>query len=97
MQELDPTHPNAFDATGLEIDVQCEHEEYEGKDRERWQLPRGGMELNQLDKKGLAGLQAMFGNKLKAAFGGKSQAAAPAKKTAVPAPAQQEQVTEEVY
>lgn len=68
--ELSPDHPNAFDLTGKEVELRCSHEMYKDKDRERWEFAfSGGGELNltQLDKKGISALNALFGNKLKAA------------------------------
>lgn len=66
--ELSPSHPNAFDFANRECDLTCEYEDYEGKQRERWNMALGGdgLELAPLDKKGIAALTAKFGDKFKA-------------------------------
>lgn len=63
--DIDPESPNAFDFEGIEITVEMKLEEYEDRDRERWQFTskRVGKKLEQL---GVSKLNAMFGNKLKA-------------------------------
>jgi hypothetical protein len=38
---LDTSSPNFFDFTGREYDLYCTHEEYDGKDREKWAVSKG--------------------------------------------------------
>jgi hypothetical protein len=88
--ELSPTHPNAFDFAGKECDLTCEYEEYEGKQRERWNmgLGGGGLELTPLDKKGVAALTARFGDKFKATSAKKTPSRPPAPQAAAPVAAE---------
>ncbi len=65
---LDPSSPNHHSFAGQEIDVICSHEEYEGKQREKWSLSRGGggLNLKPVDNKAVRRLDSLFGAKLKA-------------------------------
>ena len=85
--ELNPDHPGGHNFKDVEVDLTCEHETYEGKDRERWNFAfgGGGMQLTALDKKGVSSLQALFGSKLKATAAKPAAKPMPAKP--VPAPA----------
>lgn len=76
--ELDPNNGNHHSFVDQEIDVYCKHEEYQGKQQERWNISRGGgLQLEPMAKKDLATLDSLFGKKLKERNGGKK--AAPAK------------------
>lgn len=74
---LDPSVDGHHSFIGREIDALCSHEEYEGAQREKWQLSRGGggMNLKPADNTAMRKLDALFGAKLKAN-------AAPTKKSA---------------
>jgi hypothetical protein len=64
---LSPEHPGAFNFLGMEIEVICSHETYEGKAREKWSFAwgGGGMEIQPLENSEVKKLNAMFGKKLK--------------------------------
>jgi hypothetical protein len=64
---LDPAVEGAHSFEGLEIQVRCDHEEYEGTLQERWNLDRDGgpLEVPPLDSKRVRQLDAMFGKSLK--------------------------------
>lgn len=67
--ELDPNEQPCHSFVGLECDAICQHDEYQGKQREKWSIhrPRGQGEAigKTLDKKGLKSLDAKFGKVLK--------------------------------
>lgn len=71
---LDPDSPDAFDFSGLEVEVQLRFETYEGKTREKWNLAvvSGRPEVKPLDVGGRATLNARFGSKLAPLRGGSS-------------------------
>lgn len=64
-RELDPEVPGHTSLVGVEFDFQCSHEEYEGKQMERWEFPppeaRPIERVSGLSKK----LDALFGKSLK--------------------------------
>lgn len=64
---LDPASQNHHSFVGQEIDALCSHEEYNGAQKERWQLSRGGggLTLKPVDSKAVRSLDALFGAKLK--------------------------------
>lgn len=62
--DIDPESPNAFDFDGIEVTVEMKLEEYEGRQRERWQFTRKG-QGKKLEQSGVSKLNAMFGSKLK--------------------------------
>lgn len=65
--QLDPNHPQAHDFAGVEVDVQCKHETYEGVTREKWAFAwGGGATINPLERSDVSKLNAMFGKRLKA-------------------------------
>ena len=66
--QLDPAHPQAIDFTNKEVDAVCQVETYEGKDREKWNILRGGSNnspAKPLPNKAIRGLDAKFGKLLK--------------------------------
>lgn len=66
--QLDPSHPQAFNFGGIEVDVKCDHETFEGKTREKWNFNLGGgLEIKALERKEVSKLNALFGTKMKAA------------------------------
>jgi hypothetical protein len=66
---LDPEVPGAVNLFGREIDLDCDHEVYDGKARERWSIHRERTR-EKVGRDELARLDAEFGEKLKRAFGG---------------------------
>lgn len=68
---LSPASPVYLDFKGVEFEGYCTHEEYEGKNREKWGVStgkkKGGPEVAPIDDKSLRQLDAMFGKALKAA------------------------------
>lgn len=80
VEMLDPRTPGFVDFTNIEFETWCEHDTYEGKTRERWNIESGGGEVKPLDDKAIRKLNAMFGKEL-ASLGPPPQAATPAKTT----------------
>jgi hypothetical protein len=77
LKYLDPEAQGAVDLFGREIDVVCDHEEYNGEERERWSIyhePR----RKRVDANTLADLDAKFGDQLKRHLGPKQPASPPA-------------------
>lgn len=70
--------PGHFDFTNREFEAFCEHEEYEGKTKEKWRIakPRNHIESAPLDDKEVRQLDSLFGKQL--AKLGKPVAKAPA-------------------
>jgi hypothetical protein len=64
---LDPGEPNHVSFVNQEVDVFCEVETYEGKEREKWNIQRQTTVSTQkpLEKKGIRALDAKFGRVLK--------------------------------
>jgi len=64
---LDPDQQGFVDLSGKECEFYCEHEEYEGKPKEKWGLSRGGGQLTieKMDEKAIKTLDNLFGKKLK--------------------------------
>ena len=72
LKQLDPNEPNHQDLTGGQIDVYCSHEEYEGKDRERWQVSnQQSSQSAPIEAKKMRALDALFGKGLREQAGGK--------------------------
>lgn len=46
---LDSRHPQHQDLTGREVEVFCQHETYQGQEREKWGFATGGGELDPID------------------------------------------------
>jgi hypothetical protein len=72
--QLDPSHEKAVSFVGLEIDARCDHEEYDGREREKWSIVRPNASstlapAKPLEKKSLRALDAKFGKVLKAVNG----------------------------
>lgn len=65
--DLDERTPGFLDLRGTEIDLYCQHDNYQGEDREKWQISHGGSggpEVKPLDSAGIRKLNAMFGKQL---------------------------------
>jgi hypothetical protein len=75
LKYLDPEVPGAVDLFGREIDVDCDLETFEGRERERWSIGRGPR--TKLAQGDLEELDAQYGAELKKAFGGGLPDAAP--------------------
>jgi hypothetical protein len=77
LASFDPEAPGAVDLFGREIDVDCEHEVYQGQTRERWSIHR---EINRekLRRDDLASLDAQFGDTFRRVFGAQTPTVAPA-------------------
>lgn len=83
--QLDPRHPQAHIFTG-QIEMTCTIDNYNGKDREKWNVVRpdaGGWEEKVMDSSKLKQLDMLFGKALAAA----PPATAPKQTTPAPAPA----------
>jgi hypothetical protein len=74
---LDPEVPGAVNLFGREIDLDCDHEVYDGKARERWSIHRERTR-KKLRRDELTTLDAQYGDKLRRAFGGAKPAVPPA-------------------
>jgi hypothetical protein len=75
-QYFDPEVPGAVDLFNREIDVDCEHETYNGQPRERWSIHR----KRNRDKVGrgeLSKLDAIYADKLKRILGSSAPTIAP--------------------
>jgi hypothetical protein len=69
--ELDPGSPDHVNLVGRKIDMICDLETYQGRQRERWDIPRV---REKLDLEGLRALDDKFGRLL---GGGKEEGKAP--------------------
>lgn len=70
---LSPEDPQYDPLGGIDFEAVCEHEVYEGKQRERWQMAHGGsVQVKPLDTKSVRKLDALFGKQLKEAKVAKS-------------------------
>jgi hypothetical protein len=76
-QYFDPEVPGAANLFGREIDVDCNHEVYEGKTRERLSIHRAPSR-KKLRREALAALDAQYADTLRRAFGGAKPSVAPA-------------------
>ena len=63
--EIDSDHENAFPWAGVEFDCRLAYEEYEGKQKERWEFARGGPKGKPIEQKQVRELDAKYGNYLK--------------------------------
>lgn len=76
-RQLDPNAANHHSFVGQQVDLFCKIEQYEGKDREKWDLSRqlsgGPPNVQALDDADARKLDAMFGRKLKERFRGPTQ------------------------
>ena len=64
--QLDPEHKDAHSFADMEIRVTCKHEEYQGKNKERWDFAFGdGFKPKEMEAGGVKKLNALFGKKLK--------------------------------
>lgn len=83
-KQLDPGTANHHSFVGQEVDLFCKLEQYEGKEREKWDLSRGTgggpPNVAPLDDAQARQLDALFGRKLKERFRGSA-----AKPAGVPA------------
>ena len=66
---LDPNQPGYTDFTNTEFEAYCDHETYQGKTREKWNIASGGADVKPIEEKNLRKLNAMFGKEL-ASIGG---------------------------
>lgn len=74
---LDPDNPQHHSFVGQSILVRCEHEEYNGKMRERWSIGgRRALSVKPVEQGALRKLDALFGRKK---AGGPAPAPAPAR------------------
>lgn len=69
--QLDPNDKDAISFVGLELDARCDHEDYEGKEREKWNIirPGGGASgptTKPAEKKEVRALDSKFKSLLKA-------------------------------
>lgn len=97
-EQLDPENEGHYSFVDLEVDVFCNHKtSNDGKTFEEWRFSFGGggksREVEPLDKKSLRKLDALFGQKLKAAIGKPAKANGKAK--AAPVAAAAASVTED--
>jgi hypothetical protein len=59
LSQLDPEKPDAVRLTGRTIDVECDLEVYEGRERERWRIARS---RKRLDRDAVQQLDDRFGH-----------------------------------
>lgn len=64
-QFLDPGTPGFLDLRGVEFGAYCQHDTYEGKTREKWNVSTGKPPVEALDDQGVRKLNALFGKQLK--------------------------------
>ena len=79
LAQLNTDHPDHIDLAGNQVDLYCQHETYEGKERERWQISsQQSAAAVPLDAKKLRQLDALFGKGLReqAKAGGADQSKA---------------------
>lgn len=72
--QLDPEHTKAISFVGKEFDARCDVEEYQGKEREKWNVLRpgtgsGGPATKPIATKAVRALDAKFGKLLKSSIG----------------------------
>jgi hypothetical protein len=77
LRDFDPEAPGAADLFGGEIDVVCDHEEYNGHVRERWSIYHE-RRRKRVDPGRLADLDARFGDQPKRHLGSKQPPTPPA-------------------
>ncbi len=63
--DAQPESPTAFDFFGIECNVVCEHDSYQGKAKERWSFGGGTFEQVPLEPNVVKSLDALFGKKFK--------------------------------
>lgn len=80
--ELDPDSAKHHSFVGQIISVYCKTEQYNGKEKEKWQISSGGgkIEHKGIDSKTTRKLDALFGKHLKAAKPGNGKAPASSSK-----------------
>jgi hypothetical protein len=65
-KDLDPSSPTFHDMTGLDIDMWCDVEEWDGGTQEKWGVAQvGGFKIEPLDAKKVRDLDNLFGKQLK--------------------------------
>ncbi len=62
--QLDPESPKAVSFEGIEVQVKCKHETYQGKTNERFSFNFGST-IATMAKEGVGKLDALFGSRLK--------------------------------
>jgi hypothetical protein len=65
LAQLDPDHAKAVSFIGNQVDLYCQHEEYNGDWKEKWNLSRV-LAVQTIEPKKLRQLDALFGKSLKA-------------------------------
>lgn len=77
-EDLEPDRAGHFSFVGTDVEMECKHESYEGREREKWQLPMsGGSSVEHVPGVGKR-LDALFGDALKLPTGTRTTAQAPA-------------------
>lgn len=69
LKHLDRSSQQAHDFSGIECELYCKIEEYEGEDRERWSINTPREPVKPVDPNDLRKLDALFGKHLKAQAG----------------------------
>ncbi|ANS03325.1 hypothetical protein [uncultured Mediterranean phage uvDeep-CGR2-KM19-C37] len=72
-RQLDPKFSGHFSFLGKELEVECEHEMYEGKQKERWQLRFGAAPLDSLADDKVRNLDALFAKQLRSLGNGAAE------------------------
>ena len=67
--DLCPNTPGFTDFTNIEFEAWCDHETYEGKTREKWNIASGSAEAKPLEPAAMRKLDALFGKELKSLSG----------------------------
>jgi len=83
-KDLDPNSEGFHDFVGVELDVYCKHDSYDGKQHEKWDVStkRERKPVEPLETSKMKKLDALFGSKFKKK---PKNAAKPAKRETVPA------------
>jgi hypothetical protein len=62
LSQMDPSSPHCINLVGRQIDVVCKLETYQGRERERWTIPRS---RKRLDRDAVRALNDRFGHLLR--------------------------------
>lgn len=73
--EFDRANPDSQDLVGNSIKMYCKHETYNGEQKERWDISRGGG--NRMDAEATSKLDSLFGKELRARTQAKPKQPAP--------------------
>lgn len=95
--QLDPENPKAVAFDGVEVEVRCKHESYNGKPTEKFDFNFGGGEPKAIESTGLSKLDKLFGSRLKKAAADKKGPTKAQPANAAPSKTPTEKEAEEVF